>query len=459
MNNQDRRVPDQEPKLDRRSLLKLGVAGTATALVAGAPAVANARQDGIGVVVHDDFPVEVSPDYKRFDQYDTIFNSDGRKGIPNMAPFYDEDRPGFNISEYAMARASNKVFYDYSQMIPNESLDTVHQPFDDLDIPYKFPNSLTAHAQIKRVAKLFGASLVGITRRDERWDYSDIMHPKGKARTQEIAAQNTGVVTPGSRNKTLPWEEALPDFNPKTVIVIGYEMEYEALKTAPSQIADATANNAYSGLTNVLMHLTKYFNCLGYKSAPAVNGLGLNVPYGIAAGLGELSRIGTLQNYKYGTRFRIARLYTELELDEYHDKPVTFGIQSFCEKCRHCADQCPSKAISHDDKPSLHTAEDVKDKPFINPGVRKWHLDGQKCHDYWIESGTACGVCIATCPYNKPEFWHHRMIDRVNTFLPGPLHKFMADMDLLHGYGKMFDEKAPAVFWNPKGRSYNGLKG
>ncbi|WP_230460228.1 hypothetical protein, partial [Sansalvadorimonas verongulae] len=103
--------------------------------------------------------------------------------------------------------------------------------------------------------------------------------------------------------------------------------------------------------------------------------------------------------------------------------------------------------------------EDVKGRPYMNPGVKKWYLDGQKCHDYWIDSGTTCGTCIATCPYNKPDFWHHRLIDRLNTLLPGPAHKFMADMDLLHGYGKVFDAKAPAVFWNPKGRSYDGLKG
>ncbi|WP_230460389.1 4Fe-4S double cluster binding domain-containing protein, partial [Sansalvadorimonas verongulae] len=135
------------------------------------------------------------------------------------------------------------------------------------------------------------------------------------------------------------------------------------------------------------------------------------------------------------------------------------GIQSFCENCMHCADQCPSGAVSRDIKPTIYTAEDVKDKPYINPGVRKWHLNGHKCHDYWIESGTGCGTCIATCPYNKPDFWHHRLIDRINTYIPGPLHKFMAEMDLWHGYGNMFDEKAPAVFWDPKGRSYDGLKG
>ena len=440
MNNPYPETPNNEPSLDRRSLLKLGVAGTATALIAGAPAVAEAREDGIGIVTHDDFPVEISPEYKRFNQYNTVFQSDSRQGIPSMMPTYDDSKPGSTTPEYAMSQASWYLWRKLGKYEQGESFDTIHEPIQNASNPYRFPDSATAHAQIKRVARHFGASVVGITRHDPRWDYGQTM-------------------IPGSNTETQPWEEALPGFKPRTVIVVGWEMEYEALRTAPSQVADATALNAYSGLTYILAHMTRFFNFMGHRAVPAINNLGLNVPYAIAAGLGEVNRMGMLQNYKYGTRLRIGKLYTELELDEYFDKPVTFGIQSFCENCLHCADNCPSGAVSRDVKPTIYTAADVKDKPFINPGPRKWHLDGQKCHDYWIDSGTTCATCIACCPYNKPDFWHHRLIDRVNTILPGPLHKFMADMDLLHGYGKMFDEKAPAVFWNPKGRSYDGLKG
>ncbi|MTI14604.1 reductive dehalogenase [Sansalvadorimonas verongulae] len=426
----------QEPKLDRRSLLKLGVAGTAALVTTSTPA-AKASEKGIGTTVYDDFPYEVSPDYKRFSEYNSVFSSDYRKGIPFDKPFYDDSRPGFSSSDYALSMASTAVW-----LSPSIPMNVVHQPHDSLPEPYKFPDNATAHAQIKRAARLFGADVVGITRRDERWDYS------------HVYADNWNLDV-----DVVPWEEALPGFEPKTVIVLGWEMGYEALATAPSQISDATANNAYSGLTYVLTQMTAYLNHLGYQAAPALNGLGLNVPYAVAAGLGEANRMGLLQNYKYGPRLRIAKLYTDLEFDEYLDKPVSYGIQDFCENCMHCADKCPSNALTHDIKTRIYTAEDVKDRPFTNPGVKKWHFDAQKCHDYWIDSGTGCGTCIAACPYNKPDFWHHRLIDRLNTVLPGPLHKFMAQMDLWHGYGNMFDEKAPAVFWDPKGRSYDGLKG
>ncbi|MTI13975.1 reductive dehalogenase [Sansalvadorimonas verongulae] len=418
----------------------MGVAGTAAALASGVSTSAQAREDGFGTVVHDDYPVELSPEYKRFSEYNTTIFRDARKGIPDMNPSIDDSRPGFTTSEFAMSMASTTLYkYMYTQE-PGLRLETVHQPHDVLPEPHKFADSATAHAQIKRVARHFGASVVGITRHDERWDYSEL-------------------VDPHDIHDVRPWEERMAGFKPKTMIVIGVEMEYEALAAAPSLVSDATVLNAYSGLTYTLMHLSNYFNYLGYKTIPAMSGVSLHIPYAIAAGLGEINRMGLLQNYKYGTRLRLSTLYTDLELDEYYDKPVTFGIQDFCENCMHCADKCPSKTIPRDIKPTFYTSEDTKGRPYMSYGIKKWQIDGQKCHDYWIESGTTCGTCLATCPYNKPDFWHHRLIDRLNTILPGPIHKFMAQMDLWHGYGDTFDEKAPAVFWDPKGRSYNGLKG
>ncbi|WP_408014736.1 hypothetical protein, partial [Sansalvadorimonas verongulae] len=286
-----------EPRLNRRNLLKLGVAGTA-ALAATAPLSAKANEGGFGTQVHDDIPYDISPEYKRFNQYNNVFYIDERKGIPYTNSKFDDSRPGFSSSEFALSLASTSLWVN-----PSISMNTVHQAHKSLPVPYKFPDATTAHAQLKRASRHFGADLVGITRHDERWDYSD-------------------VIVPGSSgHETLPWEEALPDFNPKTVIVVAWEMDYEALATTPSQIADATASNAYSGLTYVLTHMTAYLNHLGYKAAPALNGLGLNVPYAIAAGLGEVNRMGMLQNYKYGPRLRIGKIYTELELDEYYDKP------------------------------------------------------------------------------------------------------------------------------------------
>ncbi|MDP6100966.1 MAG: hypothetical protein QGH66_06085 [Dehalococcoidia bacterium] len=30
-----------------------------------------------------------------------------------------------------------------------------------------------------------------------------------------------------------------------------------------------------------------------------------------------------------------------------------------------------------------------------------------KCHKYWAEVGTNCGICIRVCLFNKPRHWSH----------------------------------------------------
>ncbi len=65
-------------------------------------------------------------------------------------------------------------------------------------------------------------------------------------------------------------------------------------------------------------------------------------------------------------------------------------------------------------------------------------------------------MCMASCPYNKPDFWHHRLVDSVTAAMPGPVHDFMREMDELFGYGNVEDKSAVKKFYSPKGKSYDG---
>jgi hypothetical protein len=49
------------------------------------------------------------------------------------------------------------------------------------------------------------------------------------------------------------------------------------------------------------------------------------------------------------------------------------------------------------------------------------------------------------------------MVDKFNAILPGPVHSFMREMDIVFGYGNTFDEKAVKKFWASKGRKYLGF--
>lgn len=170
-------------------------------------------------------------------------------------------------------------------------------------------------------------------------------------------------------------------------------------------------------------------------------------PYAAAAGLGEGGRNGQIITPKYGPRVRISKVYTDFEPVEY-DKARTFGIASFCKNCKRCAVDCPSQAITHGD-PTWEPAYS-SDPDYIwhaSRGVFKFHNDAKKCAKFWIDNDGGCGNCICACPYNKPDFWHHRLVDAQNVIAPGPVHAFMREMDILFGYGKVSDPTRVKKFW------------
>ena len=59
--------------------------------------------------------------------------------------------------------------------------------------------------------------------------------------------------------------------------------------------------------------------------------------------------------------------------------------------------------------------------------------------------------------FNKPDFWHHRLVDSITAAMPGPVHTFMREMDIAFGYGNVDDEKAVDKFFDPKGKNYDGF--
>ena len=92
---------------------------------------------------------------------------------------------------------------------------------------------------------------------------------------------------------------------------------------------------------------------------------------------------------------RISKVLTDLPL--VPDKPVDLGVEEFCRRCRKCADSCPSKSIPRGEKQVVN-------------GTEKWKLDEESCFDYWARVGTDCSVCMAVCPYSRPNRSLHRLV-------------------------------------------------
>lgn len=452
----------KETKLNRRDFLKIG--GAAAAI--GATAITEIPQKALAsstekvakkatIEQMKDFPIKIDPGYQRFVQKNTVFSQAVGGLHPTLGPLgrtferyeVDDSKPGFTRLDWALHHGSwaiehaatpgskfgmpNQGWYAWKQKTKAE-----RSSFLDLDYVYdtqhKFETKQEASASIKRAARLFGAELIGITYNNPMWDYEKHF------------------IAPAQ--KELGWE-GFP-FKPKTVIVLGFEMDYESIAAAPSYTLEGSIGEGYSRMAITSYQLSVFLKSLGYKAVAAGNDLGLSVPYAIQAGLGEAGRNGLLVNYKYGPRFRIAKVYTDFDFVE-HDKPMKFGVQEFCKNCKRCADQCPGAAISQDDEPSMAPPEDGE-RWFNNPGAEKWYVNAKKCFEYWCKGNNSCANCITSCPYNKPDFWHHRLVDKIGALMPGPVHDVMREMDIAFGYGNTMDEKAVKKFWSDKNREYLG---
>ena len=179
------------------------------------------------------------------------------------------------------------------------------------------------------------------------------------------------------------------------------------------------------------------------------NDLGFSVAYAVAAGLGEVSRAGWLITRDLGPRVRICKIYTDFDFVEY-DQPRDFSITNFCVECKNV--QMPVLLVpSHKNQnqliPTYEGADDPEYSWNNHSGVLKWHSDSKKCYEFWVENEGSCSSCIAACPYNKPDFWHHDLVDTSNVVVPGPGHAFMREMDKVFGYGNVNDPELVKKFW------------
>jgi ferredoxin-NADP reductase/ferredoxin len=114
----------------------------------------------------------------------------------------------------------------------------------------------------------------------------------------------------------------------------------------------------------------------------------LQPPLLLLSGLGEVSRIGeVILNPYLGPRLKSGVVTTDLPM--IHDKPIDFGLQTFCGSCNKCARECPSGAITAGPK-------------LMFNGYEIWKSDSQKCTTYRMTTpgGAMCGRCMKTCPWN-----------------------------------------------------------
>jgi len=397
------------------------------------------------------FPYEIDPDVLRpMREIDNIFSRNGWDPVRLNSPARGEDITGRNLVE-GEGKVPNQTRLDYCLMaaawrhssmggsqdyawdgvggqIRGAGLDRMGQ-WDPAELGMTWEDASVA---VRHASLFLGASLAGVAEMNPLWLYRDIFSPTREDRTRTITVHRTedrfeqtddGWYIPESMNR---------------VVALAFEEDYHGISNSPGRLASAATGNGYSRMAVTSSQVADFIRGLGYRALPAGNGVGLSIPIAVDAGLGQLGRMGLLVTPKYGPRVRLAKVITDMPL--IPDSPIDFGVTEFCEACMLCADDCPSESVTKG--PRTWEGE----SPSNNPGVLKWHTQGEGCYDF---NGFSCSNCKRVCPFNKPNnSWLHRMIRDMIEGRMVSADKVMVKLDQASGYGKQVQD---TEFWKLDG--------
>ncbi|UCD01028.1 MAG: reductive dehalogenase [Promethearchaeota archaeon] len=324
----------------------------------------------------------------------------------NLEGHIESKKDGYSRIDFALVAAGWTVYerFPYAFKWERKSLMDIGYGVNWMKSKYKIEDIENFTKKIKKVAKLYGASLVGIADVNDKWIYkTGFMRPNDVSEAKAKKEVRGGIAPDSIYDQPIE----LPDGINK-VIVMGVEMDEEAISTAPTQPAAAATAIAYSKMAFIISCLGEFIRNLGYRAIQCGNDTALSIPLAIDAGLGALGRNGLLLTPEFGPRVRICKVFTDLPIiSDEPNQGFIEKVKNFCKNCSKCAEACENDAITRESNPTF--------KPFSisnNPGVKKYYVDVEKCFEFWVENSSDCGNCIAVCPFSKiskfltpDEFW------------------------------------------------------
>ena len=173
-------------------------------------------------------------------------------------------------------------------------------------------------------------------------------------------------------------------------IVLGMEMDYDAINTAPEPPAGLESLRIYAELGEATNKLADFIRSKGYRVI-ACHPLGGPILYpamAVKAKMGKIGRQGLLITKQFGPRQRLSLISINAgSLPKNQTKEIE--ISKFCDHCRWCINFCPVHAIL--------------EEPIVNENGTITRIDSDKCFEYFYKT-TGCSVCIEKCPFHKTGF-------------------------------------------------------
>lgn len=326
------------------------------------------------------FPVE---SLKRVDEPTTVILTDEVPRVPSRANFYVRTALG-DLSEKARGEAnrwSQKHPVAQGIVRPMWAL----KPLQEGQVARKSTNAKGAPSAqdntraLKALSHYLGSAMTGICEIPDYCWYSHDKHGK----------------------PIEPYH--------KYALVVLIDQGYETFLGASGNdwISGSQSMRAYLRGAEVTGVMAEMIREMGFpaRAHSSLDSHLLHVPLVLHAGLGEQSRIGeSAINPFLGMRFKTAVLSTDMPL--VADKPIDFGIQTFCSLCLKCARECPSQAIPYGEKVMFN-------------GYETWKPDSERCTMYRATNhkGSGCGRCIKVCPLSKDTSWDGPILHRIGSWL------------------------------------------
>jgi reductive dehalogenase len=206
----------------------------------------------------------------------------------------------------------------------------------------------------------------------------------------------------------------------KSILVFLVEMDYKSMKLAPGPNTILESAHQYYRAAVIAKTIVLTLAEVGIKAKAEFDAHYDSIlpPLAEMAGLGEVGRNNILVADRYGSRVRIGGIRIDADLE--NDSPVNLGVESFCEICKKCAENCPSNSLSLDEKVKVN-------------GVKKWPTHVEKCYAYWRAIGTDCGICMAACPFSHRNNWFHNIVRWVLRVFPKSRYIALYFDDLIYG--------------------------
>ncbi len=356
------------------------------------------------VAFYKEFPERLEWDFKTFSE--TIpTNSQDKQKYGNYFLLADAYESGYLTTSSGLPSPQGPPEEADLQVMGRNGPQPLRDP-----VPFKSPELATEF--VKEMAHRYGSTIVGVTKTNPDWLYSEGW--RGCPDGYDFSGMPEH------------WEYA---------IVIGVPMEWDIIIGSPQF---STSRDAYNRVSLAAIRLEGMLKYLGYAARAHTPNTGYDLivpPHAVEAGLGEVGRTGFCITPEVGGNCRMALVTTNIPV--VTDNPIDFGVAEFCNKCKLCAEGCPSGAISMADNPD----------GLVIRGYEHWYINNGACYNYWRETmgPMGCRLCVVTCPYSRKDNWLHNMARQVDSRDPTGV----ASSGLLWMQKNFFDAPAAQEYRRP----------